>query len=101
MLPQLVQHLLNSLYVLFAFILGIDKDVIEVHYNKNVELLCQDLVDIALIYGRCVSQSKKHDLIFKVTIAGPKGRLLFVAFPDPQLMAGIGQVELIGTFNLV
>ncbi len=40
MLLQLLQHLLNSFYVLFAFIFSIDKDVIEVNYHKNMEFLC-------------------------------------------------------------
>ncbi len=51
MLPHLVQHPTNGLDVLFAFVLGVDEDVIEVHYDKNVELLCKDLVDTALKYG--------------------------------------------------
>ncbi len=93
MLPQLVQHLLNGLYMLFAFVFGVDEDVIEVHYDKNVKLLCQDLVDITLKYGRCVNQSKRHDLIFKMTIAGPEDRFLFIAFPDLYLMVGIGQIK--------
>ncbi len=94
MLPQLVQHLSNGFYVLFAFAFGIDEDVIKVHYHKNVELLCEDLVDITLECDRCISQSKKHDLRFEVTIAVPEGRLPFIAFPDPHLRVGIGQVEL-------
>ncbi len=75
MLPQLVQHLLNGLYMLFVFALGVDEDIIEVHYHKNVELLCQDLVDIALERGRCVSQSKKYHLVLEMAIAGSEGRL--------------------------
>ncbi len=94
MLPQLVQHLSNGLYVLFAFVLCVDEDVIEVHYDKNVKLLCQDLVDVTLKRSRRVDQSKRHDLIFEVTIAGPEGRFPFIAFPDPHLMVGIGQIEL-------
>ncbi len=85
---------MNGLYVLFAFILSVDEDVIEVHYDKNVELLYQDLVDVALKRDRCIGQSKKHDLIFEVTIVGPEGRLPFIAFPDPHLIAGIDQIEL-------
>ncbi len=96
MLPQLVQHPLNGLYVLFAFVLGVDEDIIEVYFDKNVELFCQDLVDITLKRGRRVGQSKRHDLIFEITIAGLEGRLPFVAFPDPYSMIGISQIELGG-----
>ncbi len=98
--PQLVQHPSNGLYVLFAFVLGVDKDVIEIHYYENVELLCQHLVDVTLKRGRCVGQSKKHDLIFEVTIASFEGRLLFVAFPDPYSIVGIGQIKLGETSSL-
>ncbi len=80
--------------MLFALVLSIDENVIEVHYYKNVELFCQDLVDKALEYGPCVGQSKRHDLIFEVAIASPEGRFLLIAFPDPHSMVGIDQVKL-------
>ncbi len=93
MLPQLVQWLLNDLYVLFALVLSIDENVIEVHYHKNVVLLCQDLVDITLKRGRRVSQAKKHDLIFEMTQARPESHLPLVTFPDPHLIVSISQIE--------
>ncbi len=52
----------------------------KVHYYKNVELFCKDLIDIALKCGRYISQSKRYDLIFKVAIADLEGRFSFVAF---------------------
>ncbi len=94
MLPQLVQHPLNGLYVLFTFALDVDEDVIEVYYYKNVELFCQDLVDVARKCGRYIGQSKRHDLIFKVTIVSLKGCLTFITFLDLHLMVGIGLIEL-------
>ncbi len=100
MLLQLVQYSSNGLYVLFAFALGVDEDVIEVYYHKNVKLLCQDLVDIALKHSRRIGQSKRHDLIFEVTIAGPEGRFSFIAFLDSHLMVGISQIELGKTLSL-
>ncbi len=93
-LLQLVQHPLNSLYMLFAFAFGGDEDVIQVCYDKNVKLFCQNLVDLVLKRSRCVGQSKRHNLIFEVTIAGPEGRLPFIAFPDSYSMVGISQIKL-------
>ncbi len=55
--------------MLFALTLGIDEDVIKVYYHKNVELLRHYFVDITLKDGWRIGQSKRHDLIFKVTIA--------------------------------
>ncbi len=94
MLLQLVQHPSNGLYMLFAFALDIDDYVIEIHYYKNVKLLCQDLVDIALEYSRCVGQSKRYYLVLEMSIAGLKGRLPFDSFPNPHSMVCIGQIKL-------
>ncbi len=80
--------------MLFALALSIDEDVIEIHYHKNVKLLGQNLVDVALKRGRCVGQSERHDLILEMSIMGPESRLSFLAFPDPHSMVSIGQIEL-------
>ncbi len=94
MLPQLVQHPSNGLDVLFALILSVDEDIIKIHYHKNVEFLGQDLIDVTLKCGRYVGQSKRHDLVLEIAIAGPEGRFPFITFPDPHSMVGIGQIEL-------
>ncbi len=94
MLLQLLQHLLNGFHTLFAFGFGIDEDVIEVYYHENVKLLCQDLVDITLEGSWYIGQSKRHHLILKMAIAGPKDCLLFVAFFDLYPMVDIGQIKL-------
>ena len=94
MLPQLVQHLPNGLDMLFALTLNVDENVIEIHYHNNVKLFDQDLVNIALKHGRYVGQSKKHNLVLEIIIAGPKGRLPFIAFLDFHLIVGIGQIKL-------
>ncbi len=80
--------------MLFVFAFGVDEDVIKIHDYENIELLCQDLVDIALEHARYVGQSKRDDLVLKVVIACPEGRLPFIAFLDPHSMVGIGQIEL-------
>ncbi len=80
--------------MLFALVLSVDKDVIEVHYYEDVELFCQDLVDVTLKRDWYVGQSKRHDLILEMTIVGPKCRLPFVSFPNPHLMVVIGQIQL-------
>ncbi len=80
--------------MLFALALSINEDVIEIYYHENVKLLGQDLIDVILKRGRCVSQSKRHDLVFEMAITGPEGHLPFIAFPDPYLMVDIGQIKL-------
>ncbi len=80
--------------MLFAFAFSVDKDVIEIHYYEDIELLGQDLIDVTLKRSRCVGQSERHDLVLEMAVADPEGRLPFVAFPDPHSMVGIGQIEL-------
>ncbi len=80
--------------MLFALALSVDKDVIEIHYYEDVELIGQDFVDIALKRGQCVGQSERYDLVLEMAIANPESRLPFVAFPDPHSMVGVGQIEL-------
>ena len=90
MLLQLLQHLSNGFYVFFAFAFGVDKDVIKIQCHKNVEFLFQNLIDVALKYSRCVNQSKKHYLIFKMAIVALEDHFLFIAFSDPHLIINIG-----------
>ena len=78
--------------MLFAFTFSVDKVVFEVHYNKNVELFYQDLVNIALEYSQYVSQFKRYYLVIGIAITGLEGRFLFIAFPNPHLMIGIGLI---------
>ncbi len=80
--------------MLFALALSVDEDVIEIYYYEDVRLLGQDLVDITLKRDQCIGQSKRHDLVLEMAVAGPEGRFPFVAFPDPHSMVGISQIEL-------
>ncbi len=82
------------MYLLFALALSVDEDIIEIHYYENVELLGQDLIEVTLEHGRYVGQSKRHDLVLEMAIAGPEGRLPFIAFLDLHLMVGIDQIKL-------
>ncbi len=87
--------------MLFAFAYDVNKNVIKVHYHENVKILCQDLVDVALKHGRCIGQSKKHDLVLKVAITSLKGHLLFIIFFDSHMIVSIGQIELGETLSLL
>ena len=80
--------------MLFAFTLDIDENVIKVHYHKNVEFLYQNLVDIAFEHSQCVGQFKKHHLVLKIAIAGPKDRFPFVSFPNLYSIISIDQIKL-------
>ena len=90
----MVQYLSNNLYIFFIFALSMDEDVIEVYYHNDIKFLCQDLANIILGCSWYISESKRHDLVLEVAIAGPEGRLLFVSFLNPHWMIGISQINL-------
>ncbi len=75
--------------MLFAFAFSVDEDVIKVHYHENIELLCQNLVDVTIKSAWYVGQSKRHHLILEMTIAGPEDCFLFIVFSDLYSMVGI------------
>ncbi len=91
---QLFQYLSYGFHILFAFAFGVDEDVIEIYYYKNIKLFCQDLVDIILEDSQCIGQSKRHHLVFEMVIVGSESRFSFIAFLDPYLMVGISQIKL-------
>ena len=94
MFLELIKHLLNGLYVLFAFGFGVNKDVIEVHYYENNKPLWKDLIYITLERNWCNSQSKRLHLVLEMTITGLESYFLFIAVSDSYLMVGIGLIKL-------
>ena len=80
--------------MLFAFVFNVDEHIMEVYYYKNIELFCQDLIDIALKYSQCINQSKKHDLVFEIVIMASENHLQFITFLDFHLMVSIDEIEL-------
>ncbi len=75
--------------MLFSLTLSLDKNVIEIYNNANIKLFYQNLIDVALKHGWCISQAKKHYLVLKVAVMSPEGRLSFIAFWDSHLIIGI------------
>ena len=52
--PQFLKNPSNGVNVSLAWVLGVNKDVIKVNNDKDIEFLGQDLVNIVLEAGRCV-----------------------------------------------
>ena len=51
---QKVQYPLHDFHVTLILILNVDEDVIQVYDDKDIELFCQDLIDITLEAGRSI-----------------------------------------------
>ena len=67
-------------------IFGIDQNVIQIYYNKNIKLFSKNLVDIALKTGRSIEKSESHNLVLEVAVLDTKDRFLFITFLYPHLM---------------
>ena len=78
----------------FSLAFNVNKNVIKVYDNKNIEFFCQDLINIVLKSGQYISQFKKYYLVLKMAIASTKNNLLFIAFLDPHLMINIDKIKL-------
>ena len=77
-----------------AWVLGVDKNVIEVNNDKDIEFLGQDLVNVALKAGRGVGQPKRHYLVLEVAVSSLESRLPFIALFYPHPIVSTCEVEL-------
>ena len=75
-------------------IFGINQDIIQIYYNKDIKLFNKDFVDIALKIGCCVEKTKGDDLVFEIAIFGVKSRLLLIIFFNFHLMIGTSEIQL-------
>ena len=78
----------------FALIFGVDKDIIQIHNDEDIELIRKDLIDVALKYCRSISQSETHYLILEVAVSGPESSLSLISFTNSHPVIGTGKVEL-------
>ena len=77
-----------------SIIISVNEDVVQIHDDEDVKLLCKDLVDKPLEACRCVRQPKGHHLIFEVTVSSSERGLPLVPFADSHSMVCTGKVEL-------
>ena len=87
--------------MLLGFAFGVDKDVIKAYSHENVELLCQNLINVALKCGQSISQSKRHYLLSEMAIAALEDRFPFITFPVSHLMVKVGEITLCKTLSLI
>ena len=94
--PVLQQSLEDQADVSSMFLRGPgkNKDIIKVHYNKQVKVVPQNVIYQGLEDGRGVLQPERHDEVFKVPQVGVKSRLPFVPLSDMNQVVRVMQVEL-------
>jgi hypothetical protein len=103
LLPQSVWNLLNVLQV-FRPILVEDEDVIQIHHNKILGEISQDIVHHPHEICWGIYQAKGHDQPFKKTFFGLEGILPCINMLYWDLVVArlqINLIEVFGTLELV
>ena len=80
-------------------IIGVDKNIVQIYNDKNVELLSKNLINIFLKAYWCVSQPKKHYLILEVAIPSLDCYLLFVSFANSHSIVCTCKIKLDKRFS--
>ena len=89
---ELVKNPAYSFNMWLAWILTIDQYIIQIYDNKDNSFFSQNLVDICREDVQGNKEAKKHVLILKVAISGPKSSLSFITFTNLHLMIGDGEI---------
>ena len=77
-----------------SIIISVNKDVVQIHNDEDVELFYKNLIDKPLEACSSGCQPERHHLIFEVTVSSFKRGLPLVPFVDSHLMICTGKVEL-------
>ena len=77
---------------MFFLILRIDKDIVQVNNNKFIEDSSHGLIDICLECSRCITQTKWHNGVFKLSISSVEHHLPFITSTNVDTVVGVTQV---------
>jgi hypothetical protein len=79
---------------MFLLTLGVDQNVVDVAYDKLIQLFHEYLVHEVHEETRCVGQAEGHHRELVLTIPGNEGHFLDVSFFDSQMMVPGSQINL-------
>lgn len=82
------------------YVVGIDRDVLKISYNKDIKFFCQYLIDVSLQTCWCVKKTKWDYLILKITVFNPKSCLSLLFFANSHPMISASQIEFYKSLNL-
>ena len=74
--------------------IGIDEDVVKVCDSEFVEVFMNDVIDVSLERARSITQSKRHDQVFKVVIACAERGFRFVPFRYSESIKSFTDIKL-------
>jgi hypothetical protein len=70
-----------------------NEDIIKVDHAEDVEEIAETIVSVSLERCGGVGETKGHNEVFEVAIAGTKGGFVFIAFCNPKLVVCICHIE--------
>jgi hypothetical protein len=85
---------LLDLALMISHVFGVDKDVVEVDDDTDVEHIAEDVVHEVLECGWRISEAERHDKVFEMTVAGAEGGFPLIAFFDAEKVITRSQIEL-------
>ena len=92
--PQLVEDLIHRLDMAFSFVLNVNEDIIQIHNNQDIKFFLKNHIDIALKCYQSIGQSKKHYLIFKVTVSSLKSCFSLISFANSHPIISTDEIKL-------
>ena len=78
----------------FSIVFDLDEDIIQIYNDKDIKLFCRNFFDIVLEDCRSISQPKRHYLILKMIVFGPKSCFPFIFFANFHPVIVIYEVKL-------
>lgn len=61
MFLEMIKNSAHGLHLRLTGVFGIAQNIVQIHNNKQVELLGKDHVDVALEAGRSIGEFDRHD----------------------------------------
>lgn len=77
-----------------SFFISIDKNIVQIHNDKIIELHGKNLINVFLEACRCIHQSKKYHLVLKVAKPSLESRFLFFSFANSHPIVCTGKIKL-------
>lgn len=66
--------------------------MIQVYYNKNIELFSKNLLNIALKIAKCIKMAKKNYLLLAVAVSGTKDLFPLITFSNSHLKIDTSEI---------
>ena len=80
--------------MVFSFVFGIDKNIIQIYNAKDIKLFYKDLIGIVLKRCQSIGQFKEYHLILEIIISSLESYFLLIFFANSHLMISICEVKL-------